>query len=104
MRARPAPCGPYHLLPGEQYPSGPRDDRRGSCRTTCGGQHAAPGVAVAIRGTISRTDLVLAATYRQVWWPPATEVKYLDGELPVWHESSGNYLDPATGEVLPTWD
>jgi hypothetical protein len=31
-------------------------------------------------------------------------VKYLDGELPVWHESSGNYLDPATGEVLPTWD
>ena len=24
--------------------------------------------------------------------------------LPVWHEASGNYLDPATGEVLPTWD
>jgi hypothetical protein len=47
---------------------------------------------------------VLAATYHQVWWPPATEVKYHDGELPVWHETSGNYLDPATGEVLPTWD
>ena len=25
-------------------------------------------------------------------------------ELPVWHEATGNYLDPATGEVLPTWD
>ena len=24
--------------------------------------------------------------------------------LPVWHEASGNYLDPATGEFLPTWD
>ena len=33
-----------------------------------------------------------------------TEVKYADGELPVWHEASGNYLDPATGELLPTWD
>jgi hypothetical protein len=66
----------------------------------------APHVHVAIRGTISRAELrqVLAATYHQVWWPPTTEVKYGDGELPVWHEASGNYLDPATGEVLPTWD
>ena len=31
-------------------------------------------------------------------------VRYHDDELPVWHEASGNYLDPATGEVLPTWD
>jgi hypothetical protein len=66
----------------------------------------APHVHIAIRGTISRADLrqVLAATYHQVWWPPATEVKHHDGELPLWHEASGNYLDPATGEVLPTWD
>jgi hypothetical protein len=66
----------------------------------------APHVHVAIRGTISRTELrqVLAATYHQVWWPPATQAKYGDGVLPVWHEGSGNYLDPATGEVLPTWD
>ena len=65
----------------------------------------APHVHVAIRGTISRAELrqVLAATYHQVWWPP-TQVKYHDGELPVWHEPSGNYLDPATGQVLPTWD
>jgi hypothetical protein len=47
---------------------------------------------------------VLAATYHQVWWPPTTAAKYHDGELPIWHEASGNYLDPATGELLPTWD
>jgi hypothetical protein len=66
----------------------------------------APHVHVAIRGTISRAELrqVLAATYHQVWWPPVTDMKYHDGKLPVWHEASGNYLDPATGEVLPTWD
>jgi hypothetical protein len=66
----------------------------------------APHVHVAIRGTISRAELrhVLAATYHQVWWPPTTQVKYGDAELPIWHEPSGNYLDPATGEVLPTWD
>jgi hypothetical protein len=66
----------------------------------------APHVHVAIRGTISRAELrqVLAATYHQVWWPPAIDVKFHDGELPVWHEVSGNYLDPATGELLPTWD
>ena len=22
----------------------------------------------------------------------------------MWDEATGNYLDPATGEVLPTWD
>ena len=56
----------------------------------------APHVHIAIRGTFSRAELrqVLAATYHQVWWPPATEVKYPDGELPVWHEGSGNYVDP----------
>jgi hypothetical protein len=47
---------------------------------------------------------VLAATYHQVWWPDATEVRYDGDELPVWDEGIGGYLDPATGEVLPTWD
>ena len=48
---------------------------------------------------------VLAATYHQVWWPDATGVKYGDGDqLPVWHDPVGGYVDPATGEVLPTWD
>jgi len=66
----------------------------------------APHVHMAIRGTISRSELrqVLAATYHQVWWPPAGEVRFGDGDLPVWHEASGRYLDPATGEFLPTWD
>ena len=66
----------------------------------------APHIHIAMRGTLSRTELrqVLAATYHQVWWPDPPTVRYHDGELPVWHEASGNYLDPATGEVLPTWD
>jgi hypothetical protein len=66
----------------------------------------APHVHIAIRGTISRSELrkVLAATYHQVWWPDIP-VKYRDGdELPVWDDQAGRYLDPATGEVLPDWD
>ena len=64
----------------------------------------APHVHLAIRGTVSRKDLrqVIAATYHQVWWPP-TVMRFDDGEAPVWHEPSGGYLDPATGELLPTW-
>ena len=66
----------------------------------------APHVHVAIRGTVSRAELrqVLAATYHQVWWPPTDQVRHDDAHLPVWHEASGRYLDPATGEFLPTWD
>jgi hypothetical protein len=66
----------------------------------------APHIHVAIRGTLSRTELrqVLAATYHQVWWPPADQIRHDDAHLPVWHEASGRYLDPATGEFLPTWD
>ena len=66
----------------------------------------APHVHIAIRGTIARSELrrVLAATYHQVWWPDVP-VKYGDGdELPVWLDQVGGYVDPATGEVLPTWD
>ena len=47
---------------------------------------------------------VLAATYHQVWWPGTSTVKYDRDDLPVWDEHTGNYLDPATGEALPTWD
>jgi hypothetical protein len=66
----------------------------------------APHIHMAIRGTVSRTELrkVLAATYHQVWWPSADQITHDDAHLPVWHEASGNYLDPATGEFLPTWD
>jgi hypothetical protein len=66
----------------------------------------APHVHIALRGTVARAEIrrVLAATYHQVWWPSTTTVKYEGDELPVWDERAGNYLDPATGEVLPTWD
>ena len=66
----------------------------------------APHVHIAIRGTISRAELreVLAATYHQVWWPSTETIKYDGDHLPVWDETSATYLDPDTGEVLPTWD
>jgi replication initiator protein RepSA len=66
----------------------------------------APHVHLAMRGTVARAEIrrVLAATYHQVWWPGTSAVKYDSQELPVWDEHAGNYLDPATGEVLPSWD
>jgi hypothetical protein len=66
----------------------------------------APHVHLAIRGTITRTELraVLAATYHQVWWPATGTVRFDGDQLPIWHEPSGRYLDPAAGELLPTWD
>ena len=65
----------------------------------------APHVHLAIRGTISRHELraVIAATYHQVWWPSTQTAKYDGDRLPVWDEHTGTYLDPDTGEVLPTW-
>ncbi|MBB2913156.1 hypothetical protein FHS43_004454 [Streptosporangium becharense] len=65
----------------------------------------APHLHMAIRGTLPRAELrqVVAATYHQVWWPAADEVRF-DGEhLPVWSEDTG-YVDPVSGAVLPTWD
>jgi hypothetical protein len=59
-----------------------------------------------MRGTVSRAELreVIAATYHQVWWPTAGTVRFDGGHLPVWDEATAAYLDPDTGEVLPTWD
>jgi hypothetical protein len=66
----------------------------------------APHVHVAIRGTVSRAELrqVIAATYHQVWWPPADMIRHDDAHLPEWHERTGRYLDPQTGEFLTAWD
>jgi hypothetical protein len=66
----------------------------------------APHVHIAMRGTVSRAEIrrVLAATYHQVWWPSTTIVKFNGDHLPVWDEHSGTYVDPATGEVLPSWN
>jgi replication initiator protein RepSA len=69
-------------------------------------QRLAPHLHMAIRGAVPRVVLrqVIAATYHQVWWPSTEVVRYDGDELPVWDEDLGTYLDPATGEVLPTWD
>jgi hypothetical protein len=69
----------------------------------------APHLHMAIRGTISRAELrqVAAATYHQVWWPSTDRVVYEGDRLPVWDDAAGEnggYIDPDTGEVLPTWD
>jgi hypothetical protein len=66
----------------------------------------APHVHIAMRGTVSRAELreVIAATYHQVWWPSTQQVRFDGGHLPAWDEDKATYLDPDTGEVLPTWD
>lgn len=66
----------------------------------------APHIHIAIRGTVSRAELreVIAATYHQVWWPSTDEVRFDGSHMPVWDENVSAYLDPETGEVLPTWD
>ena len=66
----------------------------------------APHVHIAIRGTVSRAELrqIIAATYHQVWWPPTDHVRFEGDRLPVWHEPTGHYLDPETGELLTEWD
>ena len=66
----------------------------------------APHIHIAMRGTVSRAELrrVLAATYHQVWWPGTTTVRFDRDERPVWDEQTCTYVDPYTGEVLPTWD
>ncbi|MFI6800139.1 replication initiator [Streptosporangium canum] len=79
----------------------------------------APHLHMAIRGTLPRAEIkaIAAATYHQVWWPQADEVRFEGDHLPVWSQrvdlpdeasypdgQSGDYLDPATGELLPTWD
>jgi hypothetical protein len=66
----------------------------------------APHIHLAVRGSVPRPLLrqVLAATYHQVWWPSTSTVRFAGDQLPVWDEGCGNYLDPATGELLQTWD
>ena len=39
-----------------------------------------------------------------MWWPSTKTVRFDGGHLPAWDEHTAIYLDPATGEVLPTWD
>ena len=39
-----------------------------------------------------------------MWWPSTGAVRFDGDKLPVWHEPAGRYIDPETGELLPTWD
>ena len=65
----------------------------------------APHLHLAMRGTVSRVELrqVAAATYHQVWWPQCNAIAY-DTVLPRWDAEQETYVDPETGEPLPTWD
>nr|WP_309298420.1 replication initiator [Streptosporangium carneum] len=74
----------------------------------------APHLHMAIRGTLPRAEIkaIAAATYHQLWWPAVDKVRFEGDHLPVWMErnelspdgQAGDYLDPATGELLPTWE
>ena len=74
----------------------------------------APHAHFAIRGSIPRKVLrqVVAATYRQVWWPTPGQAVYDEHHRPVWDDHAhgdpqtgyvGGYVDPATGASLTSW-
>lgn len=65
----------------------------------------APHAHFAIRGTIPRAVLrqVAAATYHQVWWPPADEPVYSLDRPPIWDADRAEWIDPDTREPLTTW-
>ncbi|SFK30913.1 hypothetical protein SAMN05216275_12216 [Streptosporangium canum] len=77
----------------------------------------APHLHMAVRGTLPRKEVkaIAAATYHQVWWPSVETVVFEGDHLPVWTDrpehaepypdrQAGDYLDPVTGELLPTWE
>jgi hypothetical protein len=66
-------------------------------------RRAAPHLHSAIRGAIPRAIFrqVVAATDFALWWPQFDEPIYVD-TVPTW--TGEHYIDPDTGEVLPTWD
>ncbi|WP_328466322.1 replication initiation protein [Actinoplanes sp. NBC_00393] len=65
----------------------------------------APHAHFAVRGTLPRrlVNQVAAATYHQVWWPSFDEMVHTVDRPPVWNAELAGYVDPATGEPLPTW-
>ena len=68
-----------------------------------GQRRLAPHFHVAVRGAIPRVTIreVTRATYHQIWWPQMSTPVYVN-ELPEW--DGLDYLDPFTGEPLPTWE
>ena len=65
----------------------------------------APHIHLALRGAIPREVLrqVTKATYLQLWWPAFDQPVYVD-EIPGWDPETNTYVDPVTGNALPTWD
>jgi hypothetical protein len=65
----------------------------------------APHAHFAIRGTVARTLLrqVAAATYHQVWWPPADQLVYTPDRPPQWDNDQAAWVDPDTHTPLTTW-
>ena len=74
--------------------------------TVEGQRRGAPHLHAAARGAIARRVVreVRAATYHQVWWPAHDRVVYDVDRLPRWSGDVEGYVDPATGQVLATWD
>ena len=67
-------------------------------------KRGAPHLHATIRGAIPRAIFrqVVAATDFALWWPPF-DVPVYDDRLPEWTGPEHGYVDPDTGEVLPTW-
>ena len=67
-------------------------------------RRGAPHLHAAARGAIPRAIFrqVVAATDFALWWPSFDEAVYED-RVPVWSGPEHGYVDPDTGEVLPTW-
>jgi hypothetical protein len=65
----------------------------------------APHLHLAIRGVIPHKLLkeVVNATYDQLWWPPHDQPVYTR-MLPLWDERAEAFVDPHTGQLLPTFD
>jgi len=64
----------------------------------------APHLHIAIRGVVPHQLLkqVVAATYKQLWWPPHDQPVYTN-VLPVWDPRAEAFADPHTGQILPTF-
>ena len=73
----------------------------------------APHLHLAARGAIPRRIVqgVWASTYVSIWWPPIDRVVYSETtpeHWPTWtgapEDGGAGYVDPTTGEPLPTWE
>jgi hypothetical protein len=65
----------------------------------------APHVHIAMRSTVARADLRRGPRpTTRCGGPDASTVRFDGDQLPVWDEATGNCLDPATGQILLTWD